>query len=131
MENLFETASRLKLRFQYKGLLTTEDLWDLSLNELDSIFIGLNREAKASKDESLLDNKTNEDKILDIKIDIIKYIVKVKLEENKYRLEQQQTKEKLQNILNIIDNKKNAEIENLSVEELEAMAKELQSTINN
>lgn len=29
--NLFEIASREKYRFPYKGLISVEDLWDLTL----------------------------------------------------------------------------------------------------
>ena len=51
MEQLFITASREKLRFaSSKGLLTTEDLWSLSLTSLDAIYIVLSDE----KDKGIL-----------------------------------------------------------------------------
>ena len=34
---LFEIATRKKYRFPYKGLISVEDLWDLSMRELVAI----------------------------------------------------------------------------------------------
>ena len=76
---MFEKAARLKLRF--KSSLSVEDLWDLSPNALDAIFKDLNAQTKVRKEESLLDYRSTEDTIVDLKIDIVKHIVSVKLEE--------------------------------------------------
>ena len=82
-EELFIKASRKKIRFSYKGLATTEDLWDLPVTELDGIYKSLNAKAKLTKEESLLETKTDGDEELMLQIEIIKYIVSVKLEEKK------------------------------------------------
>ena len=47
--NLFEVAVREKYRFPYNGMISTEDLWDLSVNALDSIFKTLNKDKKKQK----------------------------------------------------------------------------------
>ena len=75
---LFEEATRKKYRFPFKGVCTVEDLWDLSLINLDSVFKTLNTQAKQSKEESLLAVKSKEDQILDDKIAIVRYIVAYK-----------------------------------------------------
>ena len=80
-ENIFEYAAMHKLRFNYKGQLTTEDLYDLSLKELDSIYKTLNRENKKEEEESLLVTHTTKDTALAVKIEIIKYIVRKKQEQ--------------------------------------------------
>lgn len=77
--NIFEYAAKNKLRFPFKGSITTEDLFDLSPADLDSIFKTLSREAKKNEEESLLADKKAEDKALDVKIEIVRYIVAEKL----------------------------------------------------
>ena len=44
--NIFEYAAKNKLRFPFRGSITTEDLYDLSPANLDSIYKTLSREAK-------------------------------------------------------------------------------------
>lgn len=55
---LFELATRNKMRFPFRGMISVEDLWDLSLTNLDSVFKILNAEAKKSEEESLLNTKS-------------------------------------------------------------------------
>ena len=61
---MFEFATRTKMRFPFKGMISVEDLWDLSVKELDSIFKTLNAQVKKSQEESLLATKTKEDEVL-------------------------------------------------------------------
>lgn len=124
-EVMFETAVRNKMRFPFKGLITVEDLWDLSTKDLDAVFKTLNSQVKQAKEESLLDTKTREDEVLDMQIEIVKYIVKVKLEEETLRLQAKDKKEKKQKILSILSVKQEENLLNKSVEELEAMLGEL------
>ena len=84
---MFEKASRLQLRFHHRGLCSVEDLWVLPLEDLDHIFKALNAERKAQTEESLLDVRSPEDEITDLRIAIVKHIVKVRLEEQKAREE--------------------------------------------
>ena len=84
--NIFEVATRGKYRFPYKGQITVEDLWDLSVTQLDSIFKTLNAQYKQSKEESLLETKSKEDEVLDTQIAIVKHIVAVKQQEAANRL---------------------------------------------
>ena len=91
--NIFEKATKMKLRFEFRGLLSTEDLWDLNLELLDQLYKTLIKKKKSSDDESLLNVKTKEDDIIDLQIEIVKHIVTIKLEEkaekeNKIKKEQ-------------------------------------------
>ena len=71
---MFEIASRTKMRFPFKGMVSVEDLWDLSVRDLDSVFKTLNAQAKKVQEESLLATKTKEDETLAIQIEIVKQI---------------------------------------------------------
>ncbi|MEK4427657.1 hypothetical protein MHB54_00205 [Paenibacillus sp. FSL M7-0802] len=126
-EQMFEVALKNKFRFPFKGLVSTEDLFDLKVEDLDSIFKTLNSHLKQVKEESLLGTKTKEDKELDVKIEIVKYIVSTKLAEKELHLKAQEQKEQRQKILAILSVKQNEDLQNKSVEELEAMLNELKN----
>lgn len=121
---LFIWATRNKVRFPFKGMITTEDLWDLSLNNLDNVFKALNSQSKQAKEESLLNVKSKDDEVLDAKIEIVKYIVSVKLTEKEVREKAFLNKERNQKIMEIIAAKKDEELHSMSVEELEKMLTE-------
>lgn len=122
---MFEKATRMKLRFNYKGLCTVEDLWDLNVKALDQIYKNLNSLLKEQKEESLLTEQTKEDKILALKLEIVKHIFKTKQteveEREKYALKAAQK----QKILKVISEKKDKELYDMPVEELEKLVNDL------
>ena len=120
-KNIFEVASRQKFRFPYKGQISTEDLWDLSVEALDSIFKTLKSQAKKNEEESLLNTKSKEGEILDAQIEIVKHIVSVKLDEADKRTKAREKRQRDQRIMEIIADKKDAALKEKSVEELEKM----------
>ena len=121
--NIFEAATKEKYRFPFKGMISVEDLWDLKLQDLDSVFKSLNKQKKQNDEESLLQVKTAEDQELDNKIQIVKYIVKFKQEEIEERLQAKYKKEYNQKLLELIERKQNEELAGKSIEELQAMLK--------
>jgi len=122
---MFEKASRMKLRFAYKGVCSVEDLWDMRLVELDSLFKALNTQLKAREGESLLGAVSPADKVLDLQIEIIKHIVKTRLTERDARMASAEKAEKKQKILGIIADKQNAVLLDTPLEELMKMAEGL------
>lgn len=124
-EKMFEVATRNKFRFPFKGLISVEDLFDLNVTNLDSIFKTLNSQLKQVKEESLLNVKSQQDQELDTKIEIIKYIVAVKLEEENQRLRAKEQREKKQKIMEIMSAKQDVDLQNKSLEELQSMLNEL------
>lgn len=119
--NVFEIATRKKYRFPFKGMITVEDLWDLSLQNLDSVYKSLNKLKKDSDEDSLLSVESRENKELEDKINIIKYIVKVKQDEAAAKHFEKEKAERNQQILGIIKRKEDAALENMSIEELTKM----------
>lgn len=121
IEKMFETAIRTKMRFPYKGMISVEDLWDLSIRELDSVFKTLNKQVKQSQEESLLSVKSKEDETLETQISIVRYIVSVKVFEAEAAKQAKEQREKKQKIMELIAAKKEEALGNKSIEELEAM----------
>lgn len=126
VEKMFELATRKKYRFSYKGLINVEDLWELSVQSLDAIFKDLNSQLKQSAEESLLQVKTAADKETEVKIEIIKYIVKTKQDEAEARLKAKENKEKKQKIQEILAAKQDQDLQNKSPEDLQKMLEELE-----
>lgn len=123
--NIFENATRKKYRFEYKGLITVEDLWDLSLTELDKIYKSLKIKVKAAKEEeSLLVSESKEDIEINEQIEIIRYIVNIKRSENEAARNAKENAQRKQKIMDIIAKKQNEALENLSVEELTKLLNE-------
>ena len=124
--NIFEIATRNQFRFAFKGMINSEDLWQLSPKDLDIIFKSLNSELKKVKEESLLETKSMEDQILDIKIQIVKHIFNIKQEEEKLRVEAKQNKEKKQKLMEILASKQDQDLLNKSSEDIQKMIDELE-----
>lgn len=125
VNNIFEYAVRNKVRFPFKGLISVEDLWDLSVTNLDSIYKTLNKQVKQSEEESLLSVKTNVDTELEVQIAIVKHIVSVKLAEQEAREKVAAKKAQKQKIMSIIAAKEDEELQNSSVDDLRKMLDEL------
>lgn len=88
MEQLFETATREKYTFpSSKGELTVTELWDLPLTsknnmDLDTVAKAINKQLKESDEESFVTATTGKSKTLQMKLEVVKYIIKVKMDEN-------------------------------------------------
>lgn len=121
INELFIMATRQKFRFNFKGVATVEDLWDLNVRDLDTIFKGLNAQAKQAKEESLLAVKSKEDAVLEAKIEIVKFIVATKLEEAEQRRIRAVNREKKNRIAEILADKQDEELRGKSFEELKRL----------
>ena len=121
MSDLFKIATKKKYRFNYKGQATVEDLWDLSVEELDKIYKNLKSLQKNASEESLLQTVTKEDKELNNKIEIVKTIVTDKLAAKDRAMKAAAQKAQNQRILEIMADKQDAALKEKSIEELQAM----------
>ena len=123
--NIFEYAATNKVRFPFKGLISVEDLWDLSLTNLDSIYKTLNKQVKQSEEESLLSTKTSVDTELEVQIAIVKHIVSVKMEEQEAKEKAAIKAAQKQKIMAIIATKEDEALLNSSVDDLRKMLDDL------
>jgi hypothetical protein len=120
MSNNFEKASRTKLRFNTDvGNIMVEDLWDLHLESLDNLAMGLNRIVKESAEESFIsESKVNP--VVQLQFDIVKSVIKTKLAD-KEKAEKSLMKSALkQKILEAMSRKKDEALEGKSLEELQS-----------
>lgn len=99
-------------------------MWDLPLIQLDNIAIALNKKLQESKTESFIKTRTKDTTELELKFNIAKHIIDVKLQEQEDRLLESEKKAKRQKILDLMAKKQDAELEGKSLEEL---AKELKA----
>ena len=118
----FENATRLKYRYPSNvGMISTEDLWDLSDKQLDNVYKKLNAEVKKVTEESLLTTTSDADKELTDKLAIVKHVFTVKLAEQNDRLMDKERKEKKQYLLSLLQQKQDETYKSKSVEELQAL----------
>lgn len=125
---MFEKATRLKLRFDSsKGPLAAEDLWDLPLAQdprranLDDIAISLHRQLKNGEDVSFVDKEKKSDAIVQLKFDIVKHVIEVRLAERDLAATAKGNAEQKQKILGIIAEKEGESLKGKSLDELKAM----------
>lgn len=115
---MFENASRKKFRFQTKrGMLSTEDLWDIPLIELDGVARALTRQ-KADAEISFISPERHNNDELDQKLQIVVHIIGVRMKEHDDRQQEAARAAERQRILSIIDRKENEALEGLTLEEL-------------
>lgn len=126
--NLFETATRNRYRFPYRGMISVEDLWTLRLEQLDEVYKTLNAE-KSQKMTSvgLISNpgETGEETELMNKLAVVRYIFNVKNEEQEMRKKDAENREKKERILALLKDKQDESLKAMSEEELKKMLEEL------
>lgn len=118
---MFETATKKKFRFPFKGQISVEDLWDLTAEQLDSVYKALSREKK-TMDEPSLATETNEtDSDLEMKIAIVKHIYAVKEDEKKRRLRRAEVLAQKRRLKDLIADKEDEALKNKSIDDLQKM----------
>lgn len=124
---IFEQASRKAFRFNsHRGMITTEDLWKLPLQskdgfDLDNLAKDHNAALKAVTDDSFVVTADHPMKAeLSLKMEILKHIIKVKLEERQASVDAADKAEQRQKLLAVLDKKQTAALEDLSPEEIKA-----------
>lgn len=121
---MYKQASQLKLRFTTnKGLLSAEQLWDISQTDLSNAIKAVKKILTTNDDDELsfLTNAKVVDRENQLRFDILKdvYLSKKKAAEE---LRDAADKKAFENkILNLIAEKRDDSLKNMSVAELEAL----------
>ena len=118
--DLFIQATRQAIRFNHKGQISVEDLWHLNLETLDVIAKGLYKQLQENVDISFINETTKSDKAAQLKLDIVKYIISVKLEEKEAVRIQTEKAHKRQHLAQLIFDKQKEALSAKSIEELQA-----------
>jgi hypothetical protein len=136
-ENLFELASRKKLRFQSaKGELTVEQLWDLPLIsksptrdvkcDLDTLARDISRELKAQAEDSFVETKTNPEKArLELALELVKYVIGVKIEQRDNAEKDKERRVERERLLNALERSQEKALEELTPEQIQEKLKQL------
>lgn len=119
MEKILIEALKNKYRFEYKGLINVEDLFDINLKGLDQIYRDLKKVENDLQSDSLLDANENPlKKETENKIKIVKNIFEIKVEEIEQAKIALAKKAQREKILAIIENKQDQELSEKSIKEL-------------
>ena len=132
--NMFEQATRLKLRFAVgtRVNLTVENLWDLPLNnvkgeDLDHIAIELQEKLSTNEKSFVVQqSKNKETQLNQLKFDIVRYIIDVRLEEQKVANLERQRAQEIATLKELQKQAKIRDLQNLSSEEIEERIKSLE-----
>ena len=132
MNNIFEYATRNKLRFaSIRGELTVEQLWDVPLRSrddfnLNTVAKAVNKALKDISEESFVETtKTVAHTRLETAMEVVKYVIDMKLNEEKAAEKRATNKKEKEKLLNILAEKQDGKLSELSEKELKKKIAEL------
>lgn len=123
---LFAQATKAKLRFKsatVNGTISVEDLWGLTLTALNDIAVALVNELQTNSISFIDDSKV--DKTTQLKFDVVKFIIDIKKQEQAEKLLAQENAARKQRLTELLYQKENEQLSQLSVEELRKQLAEL------
>lgn len=132
---MYKKALKKKLRFKAaNGLLSVENLWDLTLTQLAAIARNCSKELKKlttgdEDDLGFLENTTDSTEVEDarLRFNIVKDIYQTKQEDIKNARDNAATDEELRHLETLLAKKRDQELESMSSEELEKKIAELRN----
>lgn len=123
---MFKKATQLKLRYQTSvGLVSTEQLWDLSQIQLSNAIKAVKKVLKKTDDDEL--SFLEDAKVIDVenqlRFDILKEVYITKKKESEELRNAAETKAHNQKILSLIAEKQEGKLKEMSIEDLEKLLK--------
>ena len=121
---MYKDANKQKLRFQTnKGVLSTEQLFDLTIEDLDTLAVSLEIEHNQSGKKSFVITKSVKDKTAKLRFDISLDVLTTKMEEAKKLAEAKEIKDHNKKIIALIADKDDESLKDKSKKQLVAMLK--------
>jgi len=117
---MYKHAAQLKLRFPFKGFCQVEDLFDLKLAELDQIYKAMKKQ-QGEVEDGLLQERTQEDEVLALKLAVVKDVFQTKQAEIDARKAAADRRAQKARIMEIIAAKQDEALAGKSLEELQGM----------
>lgn len=125
--SVFEKATKKQLRFATnRGLLTTEQLWQLQLRDLDALGMAIKKEIKESSEETLLSTAKKVNPTEQLKLDVIVRIIEVKQKDAEAKAKRVERAAKLQQLEQLAATKENEKFNEQSLDEIKKQIAELQ-----
>lgn len=119
---MYKEALQKKLRFKTnKGMITTEDLFDLSLQNLNTLAIMLDKKISEAPKKSFIEELPAEKNDDELRFSIVKDVINIKLKARKDNINRAQIDARNKRIAELIAKKEGEALENKSIEELRAM----------
>ena len=120
---IYKRAAIKKLRISTsRGGLTVEQLYDLNITELDELAVKLDADVASTVTKSFIKSTTTtEESLTKLRFDIVHDVLTTKLAAQETARKAQETKAHNQRIEALIQKKKEGALEEMSIEELEAM----------
>ena len=123
--NIFEQASREQLRFDLQGQISTEQLWKVNLDNLityeEQLSGVVESYGKATRRKA--GRKTKEQESNELRLAIVTSVLDTRVKEQEDAAEALKTKAHNQKIMDLIARKQDAELEEMSADDLKKLLK--------
>ena len=123
-ENIFITALAQKLRFPFKGSISTEDLFSLGLTDLDTLYKNLKKDSDNLSGTGLIKKTNPAAKTLELQIAVVTEVFSYRQNEIAAKKTMAEARQKNARIRELIAKKQEAALENMDIADLEKLLTE-------
>lgn len=117
----FIKALRTNVRYPSpKGAVTSEDLWKLSLTDLDATAVVLNEQLESAPKKSFLAKPTVGSEKTQLAFDNVLFVIQTKQAEAEQKLIEQERRDQKQRLLELKQQKKDERFNNMTEAEIDA-----------
>jgi hypothetical protein len=121
--NIFEAATRKRIRFPHNGQIDVEDLWELGERQLNGVYKTLVSQ-RVDESDSLFDSPTTDD-VLELKIAVVRHVFETKRAEKELAEQAEARRAEKQRIMEVLAQRQDRALFDLPEEELLAKLEQL------